>query len=395
MILLYILLTISCLFWVAVITQGLEARRKLQTLADNIQPASTPKISILIPARNESRILPQTLDTLLKIEYPDFEVLVIDDHSDDGTPEIALEYASRDPRVAVIRAGELPECWKGKPWALQHGLVAAKGAWVLLTDADVTHHPQLLKCALAEAQREKVDLLSVLPEAECKSFWEKVMIPSFAIILGMVRPPHKSNDPKSRVALAAGGFILTKTLIIKHLGGYDAIRDSIIEDVKLAELYKESGYRIKTVLCPSHWLRTRMYDSLAGIWEGLSRHASEGGGGHNPWKLLAAVLAGLGLNVLPCFTFAAGLIGSHYLLMGLSTFPLLSMAAVQTGANRLWRISPLYFFSFPLASFIYSLIMLHSAWSYHFGSGNLWKGRRYAKPEKEITAEPAENVEKV
>lgn len=380
MLLLYIALVTSNLFWLAVLIQAFDSKRQLEFVDEQAEPASTPKISILVPARNESRSLPQTLDALLKLDYPDYEVIVIDDQSTDQTAEIAVDYARRDPRILVIQSTELPECWKGKPWALQHGAGAAKGSWLLFTDADVRLHPSVLKAALAKAQKEKLDLLSILPHVQCLSFWEKVMLPSFAVILSMIRPLHKSNDPESPVALAAGGFILVKNLIFRHLGGYDSIRDSIIEDVKLAELMKSSGHRIKTALSRDGWVSTRMYESFGQIWEGLSRHAFEGGS-HNPGRILGAASAGLTLNVLPLVTMIVGLATFHYTLAALSLLPLVSMMFVQGVVNREWGISRAYNISFPIATLIYCPIMIHSMWAYHFGGGNLWKGRRYGKPE--------------
>jgi len=373
---LYFVLVVSNLFWLALLVQGIEQAKRLAFLPEDQDPVSTPKISILVPARNESRILSQTLESILNLDYPDFEVLVIDDHSEDNTFAIASDFAARDSRVRVMMSAELPSDWRGKSWALHHAALLAQGSWLLFTDADVSHHPKTLRCALALAQREKVDLLSVIPHMECPRFWDRIMLPSFAAILNIVRPLHKSNDPNSPVALAPGGFLLVKAMIFKYLGGYEQIHRALAEDVKLAELFKRSGYRIRTVLCRSKWVRTRMYDSFRGIWEGLSRHAFEGAG-FNPVRIIAAAIAGNLCIVVPWLTAATGLIQHHWTLLTLSAFPVLLMLAMQTFLNRKWEIPIYYFFSFPLATLLYSFIMMDSMWSHYFRGGVVWKGRRY------------------
>jgi chlorobactene glucosyltransferase len=353
-------------------------RKKLIFLPEETEPLSTPKVSVLVPARNESRILSQSLQSLLNLEYPDFEVIVIDDHSEDNTREIAESFQKTDPRLMVISSAELPPGWRGKSWALQQGIGVAKGSWLLLTDADVIHQPDSLKSALAKAQREKVDLLSILAHIECGTFWEKIVLPAFAIILCMIRPLHKSNDPSSPVVLVAGGFILVKTLILKHLGGYSQIRSSVIEDLRLGELLKFQGYRILTVISRSRLISTRMYHSVQELWEGLTRHAFEGSG-HNPLKMTLSIVAAYLLIVTPAVAIFAGLLLRNWFLITLSVFPVFTMFSLQTFANRQFEVPRRYFFGFPLATAVYGLMMFHSMISYYFRGGNVWKGRRYGK----------------
>lgn len=378
MIFLYGVLGAASLFWFAVLVQSWSMRKKLVYLPEESEPLSTPKISIIVPARNESRILPQSLQSLLNLDYPDFEIIVMDDHSEDNTFEIASSFSKADPRLSVLQSAELPPGWRGKTWALQQGIAAAKGSWLLLTDADVIHQPESLKCALAKAQREKIDLLSILAHIYCGTFWEKIVLPAFAIILCMIRPLHKSNDRTSPVVLVAGGFILIKTLVLKHLGGYACIRGSLMEDIRLGELVKSSGYRILTVLCRSRMISTRMYHSVQELWQGLTRHAFEGAG-HNPYRMTASILAAYFLIVAPAIAFVAGAILAKPILMALSVVPLFAMFLLQTVANRHFEVSSTYFFGFPLATAVYGVMMFQSMISYYFRGGNVWKGRRYGK----------------
>lgn len=378
MIVLYVILAAANLFWLIALVQAAAALRNAPYLPDNGVPASTPKISILVPARNESKNLERSVLSLLAQNYPDFEILVVDDHSEDNTFEIAESVARRDPRVKVIRSSDLPPDWRGKSWALQQAARAATGSWILLTDADVTHHPDNLRNALAAAQKDRADLISILPHVECVTFWERVVLPAFAVILSMVRPLHRSNDPSSPVALAAGGFILVKGLLFRHMDGFHRIREAVAEDVKLAELFKSSGYKIRTCLTREPRVSTRMYDSFHGIWEGLSRHAYEATG-FSAARVLVTVLAGYSLLVAPVPALAAGVALGNAWILALSAFPTLAIFATQAIANHHFRVPIYYLFSFPLAAGLYGLMMLNSMISHDIRGGNLWKGRRYRK----------------
>lgn len=381
MIVVYIILAAANLFWFGFMIQAVIALRRAAILPDNALPVSTPKISILVPARNESRNLRNSLESLLALDYPDFEVLVVDDHSEDNTFAIAESMAQRDPRVKTLRSASLPPDWRGKSWALHQAAAGAAGSWLLLTDADVVHDPGILRSALAAAQKERIDLLSILPHVECVTFWERVVMPAFAIILTMIRPVYRSNDPASSVALAAGGFILVKSLLFRHEDGYHRIREAVAEDVKLAELFKASGYRIKTWITREPRVSTRMYDSFHGIWEGLSRHAYEGAG-YNATRVLLAVLAGYSLMVAPPLLIIAAAMARNPALAAMSIFPVAAMFGAQAIAGKHFRVPFYYFFSFPLAAGLYGLILLNSMVSHDLGKGNAWKGRRYRKEGK-------------
>lgn len=378
MILVYLVLAAANLFWLVIMIQAYLSWKGLQYLPEDVEPVSTPKVSIIVPARNESRILSQSLDSLRNLDYPDFEVFIIDDHSEDQTHQIAASVAAADSRFKVLRSADLLPGWFGKAWALQQGAAFAKGNWLLFTDADVIHRPESLKCALANAQKEKLDLLSILPHIECRTFWEKVILPAFVIILGIARPLYKVNEEGSRTAGAAGGFILVKTLVFNHLGGYQRIRDALAEDLRLAELFKFSGYRIRTYPVKEKLISTRMYESLAEISQGLSRHAFEIMN-HNPLRMTAAITLNYLMIPGPVCAAVAALFLHDGILLFLSLFPVISMILIQSMVNHLLGISPTYFLSFPLAATLYGWWMFDSMFSHYFRGGNIWKGRLYQK----------------
>ena len=378
LILFYLMLGLINVFWIGFLIQAARGLSRIPYLPEDTEPVSTPKVTIIVPARNESHIVGQCLQSLLKQDYSDFEIILVDDHSEDNTFEIASSLAKQDSRLSVVRSVELPGDWRGKAWANQQGAAMSKGNWLLFTDADILFHPSTVKYAIATAQKEKLDLLSLVPFLECDKFWSRVVLPGFMIILNMVRPLHQSNDPKSSTAVAAGGFILTKQLIFRHEGGYHLVRESMAEDVRIAELYKKSGYKIRTYMPQSRLLVTRMYETFSEIWDGLTRHAFEGSN-YSPLKIVGAVAGAYSLIVAPAILLLVALTLSWWKIALLCIVPVFAMILIQVRANRFLDISPWYFFSFPVTTALYGLIMLNSMLSYYFRGGNHWKGRRYRK----------------
>jgi hypothetical protein len=187
-----------------------------------------PQISVIIPARNEEASLGTCLDSLISQAGVAFEIIVVDDHSTDGTGGIAASFASRAPnRLRVIGAGPLPAGWTGKNNAVNAGTRQARGEWLLFTDADTVHLPGSLARALTEAQEYHADLLSYSPEQIAVTFWEMATLPVVFAELARQYPPSKVSDPASPVAAANGQYILIKRETYDAIGGHAAIGGEI------------------------------------------------------------------------------------------------------------------------------------------------------------------------
>ncbi len=348
-----------------------------------------PRVSILLAARNEQETLPETLDSLLNLDYPDYEVILVDDDSDDRTGAIADDWARRqgsDGKLRVIHNHGLPAGWRGKVHAMSLAAEAATGEWILSTDADVVFHPSLLRQALTLAFRKKVQLLSLTPEVEMQSLTEKVVLPAFGFLLFMLFPLRLVNDPNSSRAMAAGAFLLMRHEDLIAVGGYARLRDTLIEDLRMAELFKRNGRRIylgvtRGVFC------TRMYKNWREVFEGLARSAWEGTG-CSLWKTLAGVAVGNGLAVLPWVSLTGLLLTHVFAGTPLAHDPALWAAAAASAVSAVVYcpvvvfagISPLYTFTLPLASVFYSTVSVVSAFNSLRGPGLSWKGRRYQPP---------------
>lgn len=353
-------------------------------------PERWPKVSILVPARNEEAALPACLESLARLDYDDYEVIVVDDGSQDNTGAIADEWASRPEfagRMNVIHNRELPAGWSGKVHALHLAAGRASGEWILATDADMVFHPEVLRIAVHRALAENADLFSLTPEFEFGSFWEKVVLPSFTLLLATLFPLRRVNSPRSARALAAGAFILMRARELSHLDAYRRLCSTVIEDLRIAELFKRNGRRI--FLAPARGLlRTRMYSGCKELFEGLSRSAFEGVG-FSPAKILAGVSVGLLTAVMPwiaALTLGLWQVGRplpsadhRALLLALATCTLSCL--IYLPFLFFLRLSPLYVFTLPLAAIFYSAVSINSMTRSLAGEGVSWKARRYRPPD--------------
>jgi chlorobactene glucosyltransferase len=350
-----------------------------------------PSVSILIPSRNEAEILVSSLPLFLEQDYENYEVILVDDASTDGTVEVAAQFLARYPeRFRVCCVETLPPGWVGKSFALHTGFQEARGEWILATDADILWHPKALRAGLWLAGRQQAHLVSIFTFVDCISFWEKLLLPGLCLILATFFPFRKINDPGSSVALASGGYILMRRQVWAGLGGYENIRSEMIDDLNTARLVKHSGHRIFGAVTKD-LLHTRMYLDFREIWEGLrknifaatrysvaklfvavggicltnlpplaflcygaGRMMETGGGGQETWQLQAVFL----------------LSGAQYLLAVLLHLPL----------ALYFEISPWYALLAPLGSLVYACIALDSMFRTLFGKGVTWKLRRYGKP---------------
>ncbi len=186
-----------------------QAWLKVQT-APAAPPAAGPRISVLIPARNEQKNIQRCLQAVLAQDYPNFQVFVLDDRSTDSTPAILAELSTHDSRLVILHGRELPAGWTGKPHALHQAAAAATGEWLLFLDADTFLYPNALSAALASAQKTGADLYTVMTEQLLGSFLEKTVMPLVFTALSVGFSPNKVNDPHSRAAIANGQFIFIR-----------------------------------------------------------------------------------------------------------------------------------------------------------------------------------------
>jgi hypothetical protein len=236
-------------------------------MTDASTALSDPQVSVIVPARNEEGNLATCLESLVTQTGVDFEIIVVNDHSTDRTPEIAASF----PKIRVIDAGPLPQGWTGKNNAVTTGARAARGTWLLFTDADTVHLPDSLSRALAEAKENGADLLSYSPQQMAVTFWEMAILPVVFAELARQYPPSKVSDPNSPEAAANGQYLLIRRDIYEGVGGHAAVASNILEDVALARAVKSCGYKIRFRYA-ADVVRTRMYRNFAQLREGWTKN---------------------------------------------------------------------------------------------------------------------------
>jgi glycosyltransferase involved in cell wall biosynthesis len=229
----------------------------------------------VVPARNEEANLERCLRSIVAQQGIPFEVIVIDDHSSDGTRALAEQFATASadsPRVFVIEArSPLPEGWTGKANALWTGVRLARGEWLLFTDADTEHMAGSLACAVAEAGQRGVDLLSLSPEQEVEGFCERVLMPVVFSELAAAYRPGDVSDPAKPVAAANGQYLLIRRSGYEKLGGHAAVAGDLLEDVALARKVKDAGFGLGFRMGKG-MVRTRMYRGWQQMREGWTKN---------------------------------------------------------------------------------------------------------------------------
>src|SRR5690349_4725377 len=350
-------------------------------------PTNAPLISVCIPARNEERNLHTCVETILAQDYPNFEVIVLDDRSTDGTLEILRQLAARDGRLKAIHGTNLPNGWAGKPHALFQASAAAKGEWLCFVDADTFLSPNTLSACFAKASETQADIFTIMTFQILGSFWERVVMPIVMTALSVGFSPRRVNDPNSRDAIANGQFILIRRAVYNAIGGHERVKDRIVEDKAISEQVKWNGFRL-VVANGSSFARTRMYTSLAEMWEGWTKNIYLGLSDRPALVLLGAFGAFLALVaalILPLWP----LLGVIWYLQGGSWLALtiifqslilwwvviLARARVSIGMG----ISPGYALTLPLGAGVFAAMMFTSTWRVLSGRGVTWKGRVYTQ----------------
>ncbi len=269
-------------------------------------PVAQPKLSILVPARNEAAVIGQTIRTLLAQTYPNFELILLDDQSDDGTAAAAGQAANGDDRFKLISGTPLPPGWLGKNWACHQLSQAATGHYLLFADADVRWLPDALAALLALAQTAQADLLTIWPTQQTETWAERLVVPlmSFAILCYLpILPVHFAN--LTAFAAANGQCLLFRREAYQKVGGHTAVRHNVIEDVALAKVIKAHKLRLR-MADGNQLIRCRMYQNWPEVRAGFAKNIVAGHGGSVPLLLLSTLFHWL-VFLFPWFWFAATL----------------------------------------------------------------------------------------
>lgn len=237
---------------------------------DRTRVSRFPKVSVILPARNEERYIARCLDSLLGQDYTNFEIIAINDSSTDGTGEIMKAYAANDLRVMHIDASPKPEGWTGKNWACYQGYLQARGELLMFTDADSKHLPSTMSLAVGHLISENLEALTAVPRLICNDFWTKMTLPALATFLHTRFSSIRVNDPNTKTGYFFGSFFIITRSTYEAVGTHEGVKEELVEDGALGGKVKASKFRMKMVRGESHidaaWAR-----DLPTLWQGLRR----------------------------------------------------------------------------------------------------------------------------
>jgi glycosyltransferase involved in cell wall biosynthesis len=355
-----------------------------------------PKVSIIVPVRNEEKYISKCLDSLVNQKYPNFEIIVINDSSSDGTWDIIQRYTENcEQSLEAINAGPRPDGWIGKSWACYQGYLKATGDIFMFTDADTIHSQNALSLAVGHLINQKLDALTAIPRLVCEDFWTKITLPVVWSISYVRYSPLRANNPNTTTGYFFGSFYVIFRRVYEAVGTHEAVKGEIVEDGALGGIVKKEKFRLKVVR-GEHHIRAIWARDLSSLWHGLRRlmiplyyqdkiHASVVTTAVfflllTPFFLFPfsisylAQLSMIGnpLSINDFRIWDAVLIGFSLMATGLVVLS----SAIQS--KHVLYNSPMYSLGAPMASFIISLGFISSIIDAKKSGIVKWKGRKYA-----------------
>ena len=343
----------------------------------------SPKVSVILPARNEGRYIARCLDSLLGQDYRNFEIIAINDSSTDETGEIMKAYAANDLRIIHIDASPKPEGWTGKNWACYQGFLQAQGELLMFTDADSKHLPTTMSLAVGHLISENLEALTAVPRLICNDFWTKMTLPVLAIFLHTRFSPIRVNDPNNKTGYFFGSFFIITRSTYETIGTHKGVKEELVEDGALGGKVKAHKFRMKMVRGEPHidavWAR-----DLQTLWQGLRRlmiplyYQDK----VNAYMMTIAVFFILFAPFvsLPYLPVVASLSGntSFQILFGLQ-IAAIALIMVTTAVQCRLAIfeSPVYAFAAPLSGGLISLSFMSAIADAKKKGAVSWRDRKY------------------
>ncbi len=370
--------------WLYFLTYMIKSFRQSPMLEsfDRTSVSRFPKVSVILPARNEERYIARCLDSLLGQDYPNFEIIAINDSSTDGTGEIMKAYAANDLRVIHIDASPKPEGWTGKNWACYQGYLQAQGELLMFTDADSKHLPTTMSLAVGHLMSENLEALTAVPRLICNDFWTKMTLPVLAIFLHTRFSPIRVNDPNNKTGYFFGSFFIITRSTYESIGTHKGVKEELVEDGALGGKVKAHKFRMKMVRGEPHidavWAR-----DLQTLWQGLRRlmiplyYQDK----VNAYMMAIAVFFILfapfvSLPYLPVASFSGNT--SFQILFGLQ-ISAIALIMVTTAVQCRLAIfeSPVYAFAAPLSGGLISLSFMSAIADAKKKGAVSWRDRKY------------------
>jgi chlorobactene glucosyltransferase len=368
-------------YFLAYMTKSFRQSPMLESL-DRTSIRRFPQVSVILPARNEDRYIARCIDSLLGQDYPNFEIIAINDSSTDRTGEIIKAYSTKDSHIIHIDATPKPDGWTGKNWACYQGYLHARGELLMFTDADSKHLPSAMPLAVGHLVSQNLDALTAVPRLICNDFWTKMTLPVLATFLHTRFSPIRVNDPNTKTGYFFGSFFLITRSTYEAVGTHEGVKEELVEDGALGGKVKASKFRMKMLrgenLIDAVWAR-----DLSTLWQGLRRFMI-------PVYYQDKVDAYM-MVMAVFFILFAPFVSLPYLLVasfvGNLSFPILLGLQVSTIALIMITIAtqcrlaifenPLYAFAAPLSGALISFSFISAIADAKKNGAVSWRDRKY------------------
>lgn len=369
---------VACAFWIAGSFAGLATARRIRRVDDLSapEPARWPAVSIIVPARDEADTLREATRAKLTTEYPDTELVLVDDRSADGTGAIMDEIAREDGRARVVHLDTLPDGWLGKVHALARGVDEARGAWLLFTDADVHLSRDVLTRVVAWAEARGLDHVAAMPEVHSRGFLLDAAYATFGRYFALSQRIWAIEDPRSSASIGVGAFNLVRREALERAGGFEALKMEVADDLALGIALKRSGARPAVVNGAGH-VTLVWYESLLGMIRGLEKNTFAILGCSLPRALFAAATT-LFIDLAPLATFVPA---APAWLRALAAAALIAGMIAAAVTARWVRRPVLPALLFPIGGAILAFILVRAGVLGAWRGGISWRGTFHSSAE--------------
>lgn len=370
-----LLLLVGFLYWIVQLIASIRVAKSVPILEETPghDLADWPRVSVIMPARNEEKTMETALETRLRDDYPDIEYIIVNDRSTDRTGWIADRIAKKDPRVRVLHVEELPQDWLGKIYAMEQGVKVATGKWLLFSDIDVHVQPGTVRKAVAYAEHHKVDHVPIMPEIFPATFFVDILSTIFVRFISLGGRLWDVQDPDSTAAVGSGSFNLVRLSALERAGGLKEIRLEQGDDVALGMILKGSGSR-QVLMNGRNHVGVNMYESLREAMIAVERPTYTALGNFSFVRLFIAGWVILWLEISPFLAFIPLGIPFHYHLAG----TMVMISIITSLLINIWYGRPIWsvFFT-PIGSVIMVAMIWRSGFLGAIRGGVYWRGTFY------------------
>jgi glycosyltransferase involved in cell wall biosynthesis len=343
-----------------------------------VMAMGNPRVSIIVPARNEEADIQRTLEQLLALDYDNYEIIAVNDRSTDRTGELMDAIAARadaNKRLRIIHVDSLPSAWLGKTHAMWTAAKEATGDWLLFTDADVLFKPESLRRSLAYAEEERADHVVLFPRMIMKHPGERMMIAFFQALFVFGHRPWKVADPKAKDHMGVGAFNLVRRSVYECVGTYERLRLEVLDDMKLGKVIKNAGFCQRNVF-GEDLISLRWAKGTLGVVDNLTKNFFAVLS-FRPWLVVITCIGMAFLNLMPFL--------GTWLVHGWAKLPyaiaLASMFLIYLGMSWRSSIPPYYFVLHPISTTLFLYTLLRSAYVTIVQDGVIWRGTKYPLEE--------------